>query len=37
MATKNLKKPASTSLDQKLHVAISNVKADITGYIMESS
>ena len=33
MATKNLKKPALTSLDQELYVAISNVKPDITGYI----
>lgn len=33
MATKNLKKPALTSLHQESHVAISNVKPDITGYI----
>lgn len=29
----NLKKPALTSLHQESHVAISNVKPDITGYI----
>ena len=33
MATKNLKKPALTCLHQESHVAISNVKPDITGYI----